>query len=107
MPISEESSVRSFTTRSTSYHPALVSEPIVLSETTTTRRVAIAAINDAKTATHETVSLVIVHQRKGNRGVWEPVESLNLSTLRSGDGVKLNLNSEQTRRLYDGLLGLY
>lgn len=96
-----------YTTKSTSSHSAKVLQPIVLSQTSTTRRVLLAIINDTKTATRETVSGTIIHQRKKNNDEWEDVSSIDLSNLKGGEGVRLPLDSRQTRRLYDGLTELY
>lgn len=98
-----------YTTTSGSLHHAVVNEPIVLHETTTTRRIFIARINDnsQKVALQQTVSGIIVHQRKGRDDNWEDVESINLNKLKAGEGVKLDIKSEQTKRFYDALTELY
>jgi hypothetical protein len=96
-----------FTTKSTSYYTQDVYEPIIIEEKDTTRRIFVAEINDRKAETGETVSGTIIHQRKGRNDEWENIDSINLNTLKSGEGVKLNLRSAQTKRLYDGLTKLY
>lgn len=96
-----------FTTESTSFHSQKVLEPIIIDEKSTTRRVFIAEINDSKTETGETVSGSIIHQRKGLNDEWEDIDSIKLSSLKAGDGVKLRLASDQTKKLYDGLSKLY
>src|SRR5680860_651630 len=96
-----------FTTRSTSYHSLEINEPIIIEEKGTTRRVFLAEINDTKLETGETVSGVIIHQRKGKNDKWEDVKSINLNTLKAGEGVKINLRSAQTKKLFDGLTKLY
>lgn len=95
------------TTKSTSIYSADIVEPIVLEETPTTRKVFYATINDFKLQTHETVSGTIIHQRKGRNNEWENIKSINLNSLKGGEGVKLHLNSSQTRKLFDGLIKLY
>jgi hypothetical protein len=57
--------------------------------------------------TGETVSGTIVHQRKNRMKEWESVDSINLNTLKGGEGVKLKLRSAQIKKLYDGLTKLY
>ncbi len=96
-----------YTTISTSTHTEEVLEPIILDQKTNTRRVFIAVINDQKTDVGETVSGTIIHQRKKNKNEWENIKSINLSTLKGGEGVKLRLNSKQTKKLYKGLLEMY
>lgn len=101
--------MHNYTTVSTNPNHAVVKEPIVLHETTTTRRIFIAEINDnpKKVGLQQTVSGTIVHQRKGRNDDWEDIESINLNTLKAGGGVKLYLKSEQTRLFYDALTELY
>lgn len=96
-----------FTTTSTSQYSQDVNEPIIIEEKGTTRRIFIAEINDTKLETGETVSGTIIHQRKGRNDTWEDIESINLNTLKAGEGVKLKLRSAQTKNLYDGLTKLY
>lgn len=96
-----------FTTKSTSYNSQIVNEPIIIEEKETTRRVFLAEINDKKLDTGETVSGTIVHQRKGRNDEWEDIVSINLNTLKGGEGVKLNLRSTPTKKLFDGLTKLY
>jgi hypothetical protein len=96
-----------FTTKSTSYNSQDVNEPIIIEEKATTRRIFLAEINDKKLKSGETVSGTIIHQRKGGKDEWEDVESINLNTLKAGEGVKLKLRSAQTKNLYDGLTKLY
>lgn len=96
-----------FTTTSTSINSQDVNEPIIIEEKETTRRILLAEINDKKMESGETVSGTIIHQRKGRNDVWEDVESINLNSLKGGEGVKLNLRSAQIKKLYDGLTKLY
>lgn len=96
-----------FTTKSTSLYSAHVQEPIIIDEKDNTRRIFIADINDAKLQTKETLSGTIVHQRKKRNDEWEDVESINLATLKGGEGVKLHLSSGQLRKFYLGLMKLY
>jgi orotate phosphoribosyltransferase-like protein len=66
------------TTRSTSYNSAEVKQALVIEETSTTRKIFRAFINDIKLVKGETVSGVIVHQRKGKNDTWEDEESIDL-----------------------------
>jgi hypothetical protein len=101
--------VHKYTTKSTSLNHANVVEPIVLHETTTTRRIFLAEINDnpEKVDQQQTVSGKIIHQRKHKSDEWEDIASINLNTLKAGEGVKLDITSEQTRLFYDALTELY
>ena len=95
-----------FTTISTSLYSAHVLEPILIDEKKTTRRIFIAYINDAKTETQETLSGTVIHQRKNKNDEWEDVPSINLATLKGGDGVRIRFNSTQLRNLYLGVTKL-
>ncbi len=96
-----------FTTKSTSYNSEIVNEPIIIEEKETTRRIFLAEINDKKLEIGETVGGTIIHQRKGRNDEWEDIESINLNSLKGGEGVKIKLRSAQTKKLYDGLTKLY
>lgn len=92
---------------STSSHSSKLLEPIVIEENTTTRKVLFADFNNTKTEKGETIGITIVHQRKNRNAQWETVESINLNTLKGGEGVKLKLDSENTKKIYDKLTKLY
>lgn len=96
-----------YKTVSRSSHFMEIVEPVVIEEHETTRKVIIVGINDAKIESGETVSITIVHQRKKKNDKWEDVKSINLNTLRGGEGVKLKLDSKSTKRLFDKLNELY
>ncbi|MBO6584748.1 MAG: DUF4263 domain-containing protein [Gracilimonas sp.] len=49
----------------------------------------------------------IIHQRKNVNDDWEDTESINLNTLKGGEGVKLLLRSKQMNRLFEALNHLY
>lgn len=49
----------------------------------------------------------LVHQRKKGNDKWEDTESINLNTLKGGEGVKLELRSHQTKKMYEALTHLY
>lgn len=92
---------------STSAFSAKLAEPIVVEETSITRKVLFVDLNDKKTNIGETIGITLVHQRKKLNDEWENVESLPLSSLKGGEGVKLHLDSHCTRRIYDELTKLY
>lgn len=96
-----------FITRSTSYNSAEVEQDILIDETSTTRRVFRAVINDVKISTGETVSGTIIHQRKGTNHCWEDYEPIDLNTLKSGEGVRLRFRSTQLKRFFEILRELY
>jgi hypothetical protein len=96
-----------FTTKSTSMYSQMVNEPIIIEEKGTTRKIFLAEINDKKLDSGETVSGTIIHQRKKGNDQWEDIESINLNSLKGGEGVKIKLRSAQIKKLYDGLTKLY
>lgn len=96
-----------YKTVSTSQYSARLAEPVVIEENTTTRKVLIVDLNDKKKDIGETVGITLVHQRKKRNDEWEDVESINLNSLKGGEGVKLNLDSKNTRKIYDELTKLY
>ena len=85
----------------------MLADPIVIEETGTTRKVLIVDLNDRKKDIGETVGITIVHQRKKGNSEWENIKSIPLSSLKGGDGVKLNLDSKTTRIVYEELTKLY
>ena len=87
-----------YTTVSTSLYSARLVEPIVIEENSSTRKVLIVDLNDKKKDIGETVGITIVHQRKKLNDKWEDVESISLNSLKGGEGVKLNLDSKNTRK---------
>lgn len=96
-----------FTTNSTSRYSLKVNEPIIIEEGNSTRKIFIAEINDKKIDSGETVSGTIIHQRKSRKEEWENIESINLNSLKGGEGVKIKLRSAHIKKLYDGLTKLY
>lgn len=96
-----------FTTTSTSMYSQNINEPIIIEEKETTRKIFLAETNDKKLESGETVSGTIIHQRKGAKDKWEDIESINLNSLKGGEGVKLKLRSAHIKKLYDGLTKLY
>lgn len=96
-----------YKTVSTSSYSARLVEPVVIEENITTRKVLIVELNEKKKDVGETVGITIVHQRKKNNDEWEDVDSINLNSLKGGEGVKLSLNSKNTKKIYDELTKLY
>lgn len=96
-----------FTTTSTSIFSQNINEPIIIEEKENTRKIFLAETNDKKLESGETVSGTIIHQRKGAKDKWEDIKSINLNSLKGGEGVKLKLRSSHIKKLYDGLTKLY
>ena len=96
-----------FSTKSTSLYSQKVNEPLIIEEGETTRRVFFADTNDKKLENGETVSGIIVHQRKKKNDDWEDVDSINLTSLKGGEGVKIKFDSSQLKKFYDGLSKIY
>ena len=96
----------SFKVRSTSRSSATV-DVRELSCTGTTRKVVYANLHENPNNAEASVKITIAHQRKGKRDEWEDVESIALNTLKAGEGVKLELKSEETLALRGVLEGLY
>lgn len=92
---------------STSKNSSRLTEPVIIEENNTTRKILLAEFNDTKITEGETVSITIAHQRKGKNSQWEDVNSINLNTLRGGETVRLKLDSKNTKRIYDELTKLY
>lgn len=77
--------------------------PFVLEQSNTTRKVAYAKIVNNPNDKDAYVHCIIIHERKNQKGNWEPVESINLTRLKSGEGVKLDLSSAATKELKKAL----
>ena len=77
--------------------------PFVLEESNTTRKVAYAKLVNNPNDKDAYVHCTIIHERKSLKGTWEPVESINLATLKSGEGVRLDLSCAATKELKKAL----
>ena len=93
-------------------HDTAKIEPLVIYETQTTRRVFIGEIHEVPCGDlyglpQNRLSGRIVHQRKNKNDEWENVESIKLSTLKSGEGVQMIFTSEQLLMLYGKLTKAY
>ncbi len=77
--------------------------PFILETSHTTRKVAYIKLVDNPNDKDAYVHCTIVHERKSPNGIWKPIESINLATLKTGEGVKLDLSSAATKALKDAL----
>ena len=77
--------------------------PFVLEQSNTTRKVAYAKIVNNPNDKDAYVHCTIIHERKNQKGNWDPVESINLTRLKSGEGVRLDLSSAATKELKKAL----
>lgn len=98
--------MENYRTHSTSKFSALLLDPVVIEETKTTRKVLKVDLNDKKIESGETVGITIIHQRKKGEE-WQDVQSISLSSLKGGESVKLDLDSQTTKKLYEKLGKLY
>lgn len=96
-----------YTTISTSHNSARLADPVIIEQNTTTRKVLMVDLNDTKKDIGETVGITIVHQRKKNNDEWEDIECINLNSLKGGEGVKIDLDSKNTKKVYDELTKIY
>jgi hypothetical protein len=93
-----------FTVARTSSTSADVTNDIVLSETSTTRRIFRAwFVRKPDEQEWLVKGSLICQRRKPNLDGWEDTKDLKLSELRAGDGVAVNLDSAQTANLIEGL----
>jgi hypothetical protein len=93
-----------FTVARTSSTSAEVTNDIVLSETSTTRRIFRACfVRKPDDQEWLVKGSLICQRRKPSHDGWEDAKDLKLSELRAGDGVAVNLDSAQTANLIDGL----
>ncbi len=80
---------------------------IILSSGSTTRKVLKAIIVNNYSRPEDRIKIKLLHQRKAPSGEWEDAEAISLNTLRAGEGVRLDLDSETTSNLYKELINLY
>lgn len=92
-----------FTVARTSSTSADVTNDIVLSETTTTRRIFRAKFVRRPAENKWLVEGCLICQRKNSKNTWQDIKDLKLSDLHAGEGVAVNLDSAQTAKLIDGL----
>lgn len=92
------------TTESTSKNTADIIDDFILGdETSTTRKVFRASIVDNPKDPESNVRGFIIHQKKKPSGLWEDTKSINLATLKGGEGVKFELRTAQIKDLYNAI----
>jgi hypothetical protein len=96
----------SFRTSSTSAQTA-EADSIVLRETATSRLVFHPMLVTNERDPEAAVRGTFTYQRKGRNDEWEDVHDLDLSKLRKGESVQLELHSGEVLRLFRGLGPLY
>src|SRR5215471_2062637 len=89
-----------FETRSTSSHTAECT-PVVLRESDRVRLVFVPTLVNNPTQPNAAVRGHFVYQRKSRKAEWEPVPTVPLSSLKSGEGYKLELHSEELFAIAD------
>ncbi|GGL19085.1 hypothetical protein Sme01_36190 [Sphaerisporangium melleum] len=94
------------TTRSTSRITADVN-PIVLREGERARLVFKATLVDTEGSSAPIVKGRFVYQKKRSANIWQDFDAINLGTLKDGEGVRLDLKSEEVLRLFEFLEQLY
>lgn len=94
------------TTRSTSPQTA-VSDPIELRRTDRVRLVFVPVLVDNSGQPEACVDGYFMYQRKTVSDTWIPVQTVALSTLKSGEGFKLDLHADEVLKLYRGLESRY
>lgn len=93
-------------TKATSHVTAQVSD-LVLRETSTTRLVFRPTIVDNPKVPAAAIKGVFLFQRKSKRHEWTDIDSVPFSTLKSGEGYKLELRSAELLELMRGVSPLY
>ncbi|MGE5480572.1 MAG: Shedu immune nuclease family protein [Chloroflexota bacterium] len=94
-------------TKRTSSATAEVTKDYELSQTGTTRKVFKAIILDNPRNSQASVKGFLIHQRKLKEDLWETICDKKLSSLKSGEGIKIELNSETLLNLYECLCMFY
>src|SRR6266496_486391 len=105
-PGASQSKPGGFQVTSTSRNSATVS-PLVLRQTDTIRLVFKPVLVNNRNEPAASVDGVFCYQRKRKADQWENVESVSLSSLRAGEGVKLDIRSAELLRIFKGLRVLY
>lgn len=80
---------------------------IILRQTDRIRLVCKPLIVDNPNNQEASVKLTIIYQRKSVKDIWVDYKDINLSQLRTSEGVKLELKSEELLLLYESLIKLY
>lgn len=84
-----------------------LTNPILISQSETTRRFLRCTIVDNPKDPSAYISGSIVHQRKGTNQQWEDLEQASLSTLKAGECVQMNFSCSQLKNLRDALAKAY
>lgn len=87
------------TTHRTSDKTADIDGYYTIEENETTRKILRAQVVDNPNDPTACISCEILHQRKSIKNEWEDVQSINLNTLKAGEGVRLLLGCKQTKNL--------
>ncbi len=95
-----------FRVTSTSLNSATVT-PIILRKSDQVRLVFKAVLVNNDQEPSATVNGTFCYQRKRRADVWEDVQTVPLSTLKAGEGVKLDIHSGELLKLFKGLQILY
>jgi len=94
------------TVKSTSNRSA-TTDDLVLRETETTRLIFRPILVDNQKEKEASVKGTFIFQRKGPSDNWEDSESILLSKLKKGEGVKLELKSAELLKLFTEIKSLY
>ncbi|MBP6945359.1 DUF4263 domain-containing protein [Patescibacteria group bacterium] len=78
----------------------------VIQETGMTRKILRATVVENPKNPLAGFKVALVHQRKKTSDQWEDAAAINLSALKAGEGVRLDLNSEATLKLFTELQSL-
>ncbi len=97
---------RRFRVESTSRSSATVS-PVILRGTDNVRLVFKPTLVDNMHDASASVNGTLCYQRKRRSDTWEDCEAIPLSSLRAGDGVRLDLHSGEVLQLFRALNALY
>lgn len=82
-------------------------DPVILRQTRTRRLVFLPIMVNNVHDESAAIKGMFVYQRQGPNDEWEDAESISLSTLKSGEGVRLKLHSDEVQNLISSLRGLY
>jgi len=94
------------TVKSTSRHSA-TTDDLVLRETETTRLIFRPILVENPKEKEASVKGTFIFQRKGKADKWEDSDSIPLSKLKKGEGVKLELKSTELLKLFAEIQSLY
>lgn len=94
-------------TKQTSKATSEIVNPILIDETTTTRRVLLATIVDNQKDPAACISGSIVHQRKTPKGTWEEIDAIKLNALKAGEGVQMQFSCSQMVKLREAIEKAY